>query len=125
MTANKAKIPDKSMKQALGASLLSEERAVNDRFSKADEMMNNTEIDRAKPANIKPIHEKVTRDSFTMPSGDYELIAKAKEKCLKASISVTKSEIVRAGLHVLDRLSQEALKQLMQSLEKVKTGRPK
>ncbi len=89
--------------------------AISDSSSK-----NHAEIDKA-----KPVHEKVTRDSFTMPSRDYELIARIKAKCLNVSISVTKSEVVRAGLHVLDRLSHEALTQLMQSLEKVKTGRPR
>ncbi|MCP4256212.1 MAG: hypothetical protein GY774_01640 [Planctomycetes bacterium] len=74
---------------------------------------------------IRPIHKKVIRDSFTMPSEDYDLIATIKEKCLQAHIGVTKSEILRAGLHMLNRISIEELKHQFHSLEKVKTGRPK
>ncbi len=69
---------------------------------------------------------KVVRDSFTMPQADYELIAVLKQKALKAGLQkVKKSELLRAGLQVLDKLSVAQLKRAMASLEKIKTGRPK
>lgn len=68
--------------------------------------------------------EKVVRDSFTMPSRDYKKITQLREKCLKAGISATKSEVLRAGLHALEEMSIDDLRQIMQSVEKVKTGRP-
>jgi hypothetical protein len=68
--------------------------------------------------------EKVVRDSFTMPSRDYKKITQLREKCLKAGISATKSEMLRAGLHALEEMSIDDLRQVMQSVEKVKTGRP-
>ena len=68
---------------------------------------------------------KVVRDSFTMPQTDYDIIAEIKQKALKAGLHVKKSELLRAGLHVLSALSAAQLKQTMASLEKIKTGRPK
>lgn len=67
---------------------------------------------------------KVVRDSFTMPRGDYDKLAELKKRALKASVSVKKSELLRAGLHVLSRLTEEALLQEIGQLESVKTGRP-
>src|SRR2546427_11390597 len=79
----------------------------------------------ARPASVRAVPlEKVTRDSFTMPSTDYEKISQLRARCLKAGLSVTKSEIMRAGLHALERLSLEHLREVITSLEKVKTGRP-
>ena len=79
----------------------------------------------ARPAHVRgtPV-EKVIRDSFTTPSRDYAKIAQLRAKCLKAGLSVTKSEILRAGLHALERLPLEDLRAVVASLEKVKTGRP-
>lgn len=68
---------------------------------------------------------KVIRDSFTMPRGDYDLIAGIKQKMLKTGLHVKKSELLRAGLHVLSKLSTAQLKQTVSDLEKIKTGRPK
>lgn len=67
---------------------------------------------------------KVVRDSFTMPQCDYDLIAEIKQKTLKTGLHVKKSELLRAGLRVLAKLSAAQLKQTLASLEKIKTGRP-
>ena len=37
---------------------------------------------------------------------------------------ITKSEVIRAGLHILESLSDEELVEVINRLEKVKTGRP-
>jgi hypothetical protein len=68
---------------------------------------------------------KVVRDSFTMPQSDYDLIAEIKQKMLKTGLHVKKSELLRAGLHVLSKQTAAQLKQTVASLEKIKTGRPK
>lgn len=67
---------------------------------------------------------KVVRDSFTMPQADYDIIAEIKQKTLKTGLHVKKSELLRAGLHVLAKLSIAQLKQTLAGLEKIKTGRP-
>ncbi len=68
---------------------------------------------------------KVVRDSFTMPQADYDIIADIKQKALKSGLHVKKSELLRAGLQALSKLNTSQLKQAMNSLEKIKTGRPK
>lgn len=67
---------------------------------------------------------KVMRDSFTMPQVEYQKIAEIKATCLKAKMHVKKSEVLRAGLKLLAELSTPQLKQVLDSLEKIKTGRP-
>jgi hypothetical protein len=68
--------------------------------------------------------EKVVRDSFTMPKSDYEKIAALKQKCLEAGVSVKKSELLRAGLLLLDSAPTEHLVAAVSAVETVKTGRP-
>lgn len=68
---------------------------------------------------------KVVRDSFTMPKNDYDLIAELKQRCQKQDMHVKKSELLRAGLHALSKLSPAQLKHALNGLEKIKTGRPK
>lgn len=68
---------------------------------------------------------KVVRDSFTMPQNDYAKIAELKQVCQKAGLQVKKSELLRAGLHALGKLSVVQLKQTIAQMEQIKTGRPK
>ena len=130
-------------KAALAASIQAEREATQtrvprfDKFEKAEAALSRAEKPTAArmgkpPATVaaRPAHvremplEKVTRDSFTMPSTDYEKISQLRAKCLKIGLSATKSEVIRAGLHVLERLSIEELRAVVQSVEKVKPGRP-
>jgi hypothetical protein len=67
----------------------------------------------------------VVRDSFTMPENEYARIAAIKEICAKAKMHVKKSEVLRAGLILLAELDPAQLKRALNSLEKIKTGRPK
>ena len=83
----------------------------------------------AKPAKAAKKHKKehkkkVMRDSFTMPQNEYAKIAEIKAICLKAKMHVKKSEVLRAGLIMLAGLSATQLKKKLESLEKIKTGRP-
>lgn len=68
--------------------------------------------------------KKVIRDSFTIPENDYQLIKVLKQRCLDAGMSVKKSELLRAGLHALQEMSEKQLSAMIDRIEKVKTGRP-
>lgn len=80
----------------------------------------------AQPAKAaKPIKVKLIRDSFTMPSSDYDLIATLKTRALDNKAVLKKSELLRAGLHALSKLEAKQLIALVSTLAVVKTGRPK
>lgn len=68
---------------------------------------------------------KLVRDSFTMPQADFELVALLKARALEFKRPTKKSELLRAGLHALNRLNDEALQAALESLTPLKTGRPK
>jgi hypothetical protein len=68
--------------------------------------------------------EKVVRDSFTMPKSDYDKIGVLKQKCLAAGISVKKSEVLRAGLLLLQGATEKRLLAAISAVETIKTGRP-
>ena len=73
---------------------------------------------------IKTAKVKVIRDSFSFPEKDYLKISELKSTCLAAGIHVKKGEILRAGLHLLTKLNLDELKQAVEQVEKVQTGRP-
>ena len=72
----------------------------------------------------KIVKAKVIRDSFSFPEQDYLKISELKKTCLAAGIHVKKSEILRAGLHLLTQLNLDELKKAVDQVEKVQTGRP-
>lgn len=82
-------------------------------------------VKKVKKAKKTDTKIKVVRDSFTMPKSDYAKIDELKQLCQKAGVHVKKSELLRAGLHALNKLTAVQLTQAVASLEKIKTGRPK
>ena len=75
-----------------------------------------------KPAKVKKA--KLVRDSFTMPELEYALITVLKKRCLDAGIAAKKSEILRAAVASLAKLSDTSLLAAVRRLEVIKTGRP-
>lgn len=76
----------------------------------------------SKPAKAKKA--KLVRDSFTMPELEYAQIAILKKRCLDAGISAKKSEILRAAVANLSKLSDTSLLTAVRRLDVIKTGRP-
>lgn len=68
---------------------------------------------------------RVVRDGFTMPEGDFALIAVLKARALSAHREARKSELLRAGLHALAALDAAGLVAALEALEPLKVGRPK
>jgi hypothetical protein len=79
-----------------------------------------------KPSSKKSkiVKAKVIRDSFSFPEQDYLKISELKKTCLAEGLHVKKGEILRAGLHLLTKLNLAELKQAIEQVEKVQTGRP-
>ncbi|MDD2800167.1 MAG: hypothetical protein PHC94_06255 [Methylobacter sp.] len=80
---------------------------------------------KSRQKKTKAIKAKVIRDSFSFPEEDYLKISALKKACLAAGIHIKKGEILRAGLHLLTQLNPDELKQAVEQVEKVQTGRPK
>ena len=72
----------------------------------------------------KPKKTKMIRDSFTMPENDYVKLGELKKKCLQAGVHVKKSELIRAGLQCLSKLTDTSLLKTIEQVEVIKTGRP-
>jgi hypothetical protein len=124
--ANKAR----DIRTALGSSLRAEESRVADRkldrFARAEAVIEAAREGKA-ANNAEPIaveHQRVIRDSFSLPASDYGLISTLRNRGLKAGVHATKSELVRAGLRVLVQMTDAQFVSAIQTVEKIKTGRP-
>ncbi|MGA7179872.1 MAG: hypothetical protein WBX11_09850 [Thiobacillaceae bacterium] len=78
--------------------------------------------DAAEPGKVKK--PKLVRDSFTMPKAEYSVIAALKERCLKSGVPAKKSEVLRAAVANLAKLSDASLAGAIRHLDVIKTGRP-
>ena len=72
----------------------------------------------------KPKKPKLVRDSFTIPKAEYVVLDTLKERALKLSREVKKSELLRAGIKALAALSDTALLAALTAVPAIKTGRP-
>ena len=115
----------------------SAEKKINKKVSKkslaaeSSEVTETKETDETVEAEANPpakkskiVKAKVIRDSFSFPEQDYLKISELKKTCLAEGIHVKKSEILRAGLHLLTQLNLAELKIAVDQVEKIQTGRP-
>ncbi len=75
-------------------------------------------------AETKLKKPKLIRDSFTFPKDEYQAIAGLKQKALGLKHSSKKSEILRAGLKLLNSLNDKAFLTALTNVPALKTGRP-
>jgi len=68
---------------------------------------------------------KMVRDSFTIPKEDYALFAVLKQRALTAGVEIKKGELLRAGIVMLNSLGDAAFFKAIDTIERIKTGRPK
>ena len=129
----------KDLAAGITKSIQAETQKVQDRFAKAEQLLEpestrtshdgdspSLPVSSSKaPEPEKPKNQKrVIRDSFTLPTDDYELITTIRERCLDSRVTINKSEVIRAGLHALNEMSNSELLAVVDSLTKIKTGRP-
>jgi len=76
------------------------------------------------PPNLAKAKTKLVRDSFTMPHFDFRLIAVLKDRALDFKRPTKKSELLRAGLHALNQLTEAQLRLALETLVPLKAGRP-
>jgi Arc/MetJ-type ribon-helix-helix transcriptional regulator len=105
-----------------------ESRAVDrklDRFARADAVLETSGAGKAENTDTAAIeHQRVLRDSFSLPASDYALIGTLRERALKAGVHANKSELVRAGLRMLLEMREDEFIRAVERIEKIKTGRP-
>lgn len=68
---------------------------------------------------------KLVRDSFTIPKAEYQVLDALKQRSAGLARPVKKSELLRAGIKALARMSDAALLDALQAVPAIKTGRPK
>ncbi|MDM8547257.1 hypothetical protein [Candidatus Venteria ishoeyi] len=90
--------------------------------SQLDKMLHTGEV--KKNIQQKP-QPKVIRDSFTIPEDDYQLLMALKDRGMDVRMSLTKGEVLRAGLHALDKMDNEQFLSILRTVEKLKPGRRK
>lgn len=78
----------------------------------------------AKDKTDKARKPKMVRDSFTMPKAEYAAIDALKARATQAGRPAKKSELLRAGVKLLESLEAAALVAALQALPAIKTGRP-
>jgi hypothetical protein len=83
----------------------------------------NAPLREAEPA--VPARIELVRDSFTMPSDEFALIATLKARALQFQRPTKKSELLRAGLQQLAALNDARLRAALDALRQLPTGRPK
>ncbi len=74
------------------------------------------------PPNAKK--PKLVRDSFTIPKAEYVVLDELKQRAAALTRPAKKSELLRAGIKILDSLSDAAFLAALAQVPTVKTGRP-
>lgn len=130
----------RSMKSALGSSLDAESQAFQSRLSRADRALDNSSPSTeavselknelvpdtvTEPVAVEEPIAKVVREAFTLPENEQQQIEVIRERALQQAIYATKSEVMRAGLLLVAELDDQQLMQLLERVEKIRTGRPK
>lgn len=68
---------------------------------------------------------KLVRDSFAMPKNEYHALSDLKLRSARLGLPAKKSEILRAGVAVLGKLSDRDFAAALDAIPSLKTGRPK
>lgn len=95
-------------------------KAAAPQAEKAKKPVKPVEADK-QPKAKKP---KLVRDSFTIPKDEYQVIDILKQRSAKLGQPMKKSELLRAGIKLLNRLDDTQFKQAVAAVPAIKTGRP-
>lgn len=68
---------------------------------------------------------KLVRDSFTIPKNEYIALSDLKLRSIRMSRPAKKSEVLRAGIAALSKMSDPAFLEALEAIPSLKTGRPK
>ena len=68
---------------------------------------------------------KLVRDSFTIPKSEYAVLEGLKTRAANLTRPAKKSELLRAGVAVLNAMTDKAFLAALNGVPSLKTGRPK
>ena len=93
--------------------------------SKASASVRSTpaETEAATDADHRDRHEKVERDSFSMPASEHKRIKALREGLGRIGVLANKSEVLRAGLALLAEREPAEIARLIEKLPKVAKGK--
>lgn len=73
----------------------------------------------------KATKPKLVRDSFTIPKAEYAVLEALKLRATDLKRPAKKSEILRAGIASLSKMTDKAFLEALRQTPSLKTGRPK
>jgi len=76
------------------------------------------------PVEVKVKH-KLVRDSFTIPKAEYVVLEGLKQRAAELKRPTKKSELIRAGIAVLEQMGDKEFLAAVGTVPSLKTGRPK
>lgn len=108
----------------------SQDKALEERFEKADSLLlapvaPSTAALPPKPTPVPVAKDStlVIRDTFSLPHDDYALIDELRQTAARQGVIATKSEMVRAGLRLLRSMEALDVSKAVLQLERLKPGR--
>lgn len=110
----------KNFDEKIHSTVEDQDRALEQRFENIDSLLLKSNFREKASTAPRP---SVIRDTFSMPESDHALIAAVITTALKTGRATTKSEVIRAGLHILSALEDRQLIKILNSLEKLTPGR--
>ncbi len=79
-----------------------------------------------KPATVEvKVKHKLVRDSFTIPKTEYVVLDSLKVRAADLKRPTKKSELIRAGIAALKKMSDKEFLAAVNGVQSLKTGRPK
>ncbi len=78
----------------------------------------------SEPPGSKARH-KLVRDSFTIPKSEYAVLELLKMRAATLARPSKKSELLRAGISALQRMTDRSFLAALGAVPSLKTGRPK
>jgi len=109
----------KPFKTVLTASLQDEQKALDERFEKADSVLLNP-LEKKEP--ISP-PSKVKSCTFSIPETEIVALENLFSRALKLGCRTNKSELLKAGIQTLGRMDDAQLESTISRVEKKGVGR--
>ena len=79
-----------------------------------------------KPVSVEvKVKHKLVRDSFTIPKTEYVVLESLKVRAADLKRPTKKSELIRAGIAALKKMSDKEFLAAVNGVQSLKTGRPK